>query len=441
LSNSSTNLKINTGIATGSSKPIGESTFATAAAAARQTSTSFKNSTALKPASPRSSNAVKKSSMSPTRHTVSNTSSASPRRGGSRGGSSEKITEIELPGGVVVSATSVLEAGVALTPDQLNALLGEEKKTGDFDEKEKDKEEGVEGHEKRSRIPQPKTIKEIRASSRHVVPSHIVPSRARSKSSAASTSASEISSSENQNPTSVSRTHSSTSQSIGSRKSSTTSSPKKQSPVSSRRPSSIDEKRVSFSISENDTSLVSSSTLSSSSSPQRKSSNATNTSSITSGKSEEGSNNSPFRPDLKAATAAVGDPSRGHDRDRLRKLLSGRTLIPRPVGNGVSGMLSPVSSITEQASPTSLVLPRSPPRTNVPPRSPEPILSDIQFTDVDSALVLKLKEIQMVPYAPQFGLFGYGSIEKAKSLSIDDLNKKLSIPMSDAKRIKAMLLK
>lgn len=150
-----------------------------------------------------------------------------------------------------------------------------------------------------------------------------------------------------------------------------------------------------------------------------------------------------FKPDLKAATAHVGDPSRGQDRDRLRKLLSGRSLIPRPAGIGASGTSSIVSSsslITEQASPTSLNLPapRSPPRS-VQPRSPEPQLADIQFTDVEAALVAKLKDIHMVPYAPQFGLFGFGTIEKAKALSVEDLTKKLSIPIVDARKIKASL--
>jgi hypothetical protein len=44
----------------------------------------------------------------------------------------------------------------------------------------------------------------------------------------------------------------------------------------------------------------------------------------------------------------------------------------------------------------------------------------------------------MVPYAPQFGLFGFGTIDKAKSLTVEELNKKLSIPMADARRIKAL---
>jgi hypothetical protein len=208
----------------------------------------------------------------------------------------------------------------------------------------------------------------------------------------------------------------------------------------SRRQSSVDEKRVSFS--ESDTAESTSS-----SSPSKKSSSTS--SAVLNGKNEEGGvggggggGGNSFRPDLKAATAHVGDPSRGQDRDRLRKLLSGRSLIPRPAGISASGAATIVSSssaVTEQASPVSLILPapRSPPRS-VPPRSPEPILADIHFTDVDAALVSKLKEIHMVPYAPQFGLFGFGTIDKAKSLTVEELNKKLSIPMADARRIKAL---
>jgi len=425
-----------------STRPIGETVFAAAAAAARQSTS--KVSSALKPASPRSSNAAKKASMSPSRHSIS-ASASSPRK------ERTAAPDIELPGGVVVSASSVIEAGVALTPAQLNALLGDDSK--EMQGTDREGEGGSSARESNVSRSSPRTAKEIRASSRHVVPSHIVPPRARSKSSAASTTTSEVSSSENVRPVSsisatstrngTSKSDSSSSAAIKtSRKSNTDggasatgSSPKKQqqqqTPTASRRQSSVDDKRVSFSDAD---------TVASTSSPSRKSSTAALS---TTGKSEESGVGNSFRPDLKAATAHVGDPSRGQDRDRLRKLLSGRTLLPRPAVIGASGASSIVSSsslITEQASPTSLNLPapRSPPRS-VQPRSPEPQLADIQFTDVDAALVAKLKDIHMVPYAPQFGLFGFGTVEKAKALSVEDLNKRLSIPIVDARKIKASL--
>ena len=425
-----------------SSKPLGEGVFAAAAAAAARQSSKVSAAAPLKPASPRNSNVSKRASMSPSRSSTI-TSALSPRR---RGNEKSTVADIELPGGVVVSASSVIEAGVALTQAQLNALLGD-------DSKEKQEDGRLDGGEANSSKSSPRTLKEIRASSRHVVPSHIVPGRARSKSSATSAATNEVSSSENVRPSNATNRinkSDSSSSSVHSRKSSTEGgsgaglSPKKQkqsqqTSSASRRQSSVDEKRVSFS--ESDTAESTSS-----SSPSKKSSSTS--SAVLNGKNEEGGvgggggGGNSFRPDLKAATAHVGDPSRGQDRDRLRKLLSGRSLIPRPAGISASGAATIVSSssaVTEQASPVSLILPapRSPPRS-VPPRSPEPILADIHFTDVDAALVSKLKEIHMVPYAPQFGLFGFGTIDKAKSLTVEELNKKLSIPMADARRIKAL---
>jgi hypothetical protein len=425
-----------------SSKPLGEGVFAAAAAAARQSS-KVSAAAPLKPASPRNSNVSKRASMSPSRSSTI-TSALSPRR---RGNEKSTVADIELPGGVVVSASSVIEAGVALTQAQLNALLGD-------DSKEKQEDGRLDGGEANSSKSSPRTLKEIRASSRHVVPSHIVPGRARSKSSATSAATNEVSSSENVRPSAATNRinksdSASSSSSVQSRKSSTEGgsgaglSPKKQKQSqqmssASRRQSSVDEKRVSFSESDTAESTSSASKISSSTS-----------SAVLNGKNEEGGvggggggGGNSFRPDLKAATAHVGDPSRGQDRDRLRKLLSGRSLIPRPAGISASGaamIVSSSSAVTEQASPVSLILPapRSPPRS-VPPRSPEPILADIHFTDVDAALVSKLKEIHMVPYAPQFGLFGLGTIDKAKSLTVEELNKKLSIPMADARRIKAL---